>query len=698
VARARRSAQAPKSDHPIAELATAKWRSSGLSDDDAAKLGLAPLTREEVASALGVSEERPCGVLIPYFDLDGKPTRFFRIRYLEKPPGFAGVVEKPQRYVQPAKTLNEVYLPPLLDSTWKEIAKDASVTIVITEGEFKAAAGCASGLATVGLGGVDLFRATKRGLELLPQLDAIEWDNRHVVIAYDSDAATNLNVVRAQRQLAHALVARGALPAVASLPAAKDGSKQGLDDFLIAHGTEAFAKLLADAPFFPEADALWGMNEEVVYVKDPGLVVERSTGQRMDPGRFAAHHFSNRHFMEMKVKTDGKGNQRTVTEKRPLARRWMEWERRAEVQRMTYTPGLPRLYEGTYNVWPGWGAEPKKGDISPWSWLLDHVFKGKPAERKWFEQWCAYPLQHPGVKMFTYVLLWSVEQGTGKSFISYALKGIYGTNGIEVGNDALRKGFNSWQENRQFVIGDEITAGEARLDADKLKRLICQPEVHINQKFLPEYTIIDCINYLFNSNHPDAMFMEDRDRRGFIHRVPDERLSEEFRRTADLWLNSKSGVRDQKGPGPGHLFHHLLHLDLTGFDPSAPAPTTAAKEEMILHGKGSLGMWVVHLKEDPVACLRPLGEKPAKECDLFTAKQLLRCFDPEKTGRVGEMGMGKELSRSMFKQLFEGKVVRTQAGVVRLYAVRNVERWADADEKDAIVHYNQFFGPDAQKF
>jgi hypothetical protein len=695
VARAQRRA-AVKTSHPTFDLAHNKWKSSGLTDDHARTLGLRPLTREEVSAALDVTEVRPCGVLIPYFDLDGKFTEFYRIRYLEKPPGFAGLVEKPQRYAQRAKTLNEVYLPPLLDKPWRKVAENTDDTIYITEGEFKAAAGCSVGLPCVGLGGVDLFRATKRGLELLPQLAEIKWDGRHVVIVYDSDAATNLNVVRAQRQLAQVLVARGALPSVASLPAAKDGSKQGLDDFLLAHGPTALEAILRDAPFYPEADALWSMNEDVIYVRDPGLIIERSTRQRMDPGRYVSHHYADRHYMETKIKTDSKGNQRQETSKKPLAKRWLEWERRAQVQRVTYTPGKPTMIGNAYNVWPGWGREPKKGDISPWTWLLDHIFKGFPAERKYFEQWCAYPIQNPGVKLFTYVMLWSVETGTGKSWISYALKSIYGENAIEVGNDALRAGFNGWQENKQFVIGDEITAGDARLDADKLKRMICQPEVRINQKFLPEYRVPDCINYIFNSNHPDGMFLEDRDRRGVIYRVPDERLSEEFWKTADRWLNSTPRKHD--GPGPAHLMYHLLNVDLTGFNPSAPAPMTQAKQEMILHGKSSLGMWVNHLKEDPCLVLRPLTETVAQECDLFTARQLLKLFDPDKRGRHSEGTIGKELSRSMFKQVNANKPVRTKAGLVRLWAIRNQDQWIHAEVADLAKHFNKYFGPDALKY
>ncbi len=667
-------------------------KGSGLTREQVKQLGWFGLNAAEVQKKLATTKAQAEGMMIPYFDFTGKPTQFFRIKYLDKLPGFAGLVEKPQKYAQPAGTLNEVYLPPILEVPWADVAEDINAPIYMTEGEKKAACGCAHGLATIGLGGVDMWRATKRGIEFLPQLEQVQWKDRQVFIIFDSDAATNPNVVRAQRQLAAALLAKGAKPSIVSLPATGDGQKQGLDDLLVAAGLDALMDEIAAAEPLPEATALWELNEEVLLIRDPGIVVVRETGQRLNCRDFQAIHYSNRHFIETVTAASGA----TTRKKVPTAKRWMEWPNRHEAHRITYAPGQGQLVNGAWNCWPGWGVAPVPGDITPWTTILDHYFAGEPAARKWFEQWCAYQIQHPGVKLFTYALLWSREQGTGKSFLSYSLKAIFGRNGIEVGNEALRAGFNAWQENKQFVIGDEITAGEARLDADKLKRMICQPVVRINQKFLPEYQIPDCINYLFNSNHPDAMFMEDRDRRGFIWRVPDERLPEEWwKKVADPWLNTNPRKHD--GPGPAYLMHHLLSLDLTGFNASAPAPVTEAKLEMIGHSKSDLGAWVAGLRDDPARLLAPLGERPAKECELFTSSQLLRAYDPDRKGRVSEPGMGRELVRSGFRQVNGGRTIRTQAGVFRLYAIRNEEKWQTASTKDMVVHFNRYFSPNASK-
>lgn len=666
----------------VGQLARAKWASSGLKDDHARALKLRALNPEETYE-LNPGFHKVPALLIPYFDIHGKVTKFYRIRYLAPLPGFAGAVKKPQRYAQPQGTLNEVYFPPLLKAKWKDIVADPDVPLYITEGELKAATGCVCGLATIGLGGVDVWRSSKRGIELLSALADINWEGRVVTIVYDSDAASNENVVRAQRQLARELLNRGAAPCIASLPPTAEGAKQGLDDFVVANGAEALDELLLDSPEFSEAEALWGLNEEVVYIKDPGLVVVRDTGQKMSPGNFVQHIYSNRHYLEQKTTKQG-----VKTERKPLAPRWMTWERRFELGRITYAPGKPQMHDKLWNTWPGWGKEPKKGDIGPWKWLLSYLFQGEPLEvRRWFEQWCAYPIQNPGTKLFTSVVLWGVKHGTGKTLAAYTLMRIYGKNAIEIKDKDLHGDFNEWAENKQFIYGDEVTGNDGgfakRGVADALKGLITQESLRVNAKFMPTYVVPDCCNYYFTSNHPDAFFLEDNDRRYFIHEVDQAPAEQKLYDQYDTWL---------RGDGPAALFHHLLNVDLEGFHPKAPALVTRSKRAMIMDNKSDIGLWVTHLKEDPATTLRPLGDAMARGADLLTASHLLRAHDPENSGKVKVNGLARELKRAGFAQANGGNPVRTAtSGQQRLYIMRNHEKWGKASVKELAAHFDSLF-------
>src|ERR1044072_7309831 len=94
-----------------------------------------------------------------------------------------------------------------------------------------------------------------------------------------------------------------------------------------------------------------------------------------------------------------------------------------------------------FNVWPGWGCEPKKGDITLWKKLLDHLFTDADKEdRIWFERWLAYPLQHPGTKMYSAAVMHGIYHGTGKSLIGFMMGKIYGRNFTEVSKDMLDSG------------------------------------------------------------------------------------------------------------------------------------------------------------------------------------------------------------------------------------------------------------------
>ena len=148
----------------------------------------------------------------PYFGLDGKPTDFYRDRFLgEKLPTDAR--GKPQRYTQPAGKSPRLYLAPFID--WRSVAGDTSVSLLITEGEKKAARACKDRLPCVGLGGVYNWRHRRRPIA---DLDLFHWRGRRVVIVFDSDATQNVNVQRAEFLLAAELQRRGASVRIKRLP------------------------------------------------------------------------------------------------------------------------------------------------------------------------------------------------------------------------------------------------------------------------------------------------------------------------------------------------------------------------------------------------------------------------------------------------------------------------------------------------
>jgi len=145
---------------------------------------------------------------------------------------------KPQKYLGPKGQPQRPYFPPgVIDKL-----SDPTASLMITEGEKKAAAATQEGFPCIGLTGVFCFNTKGTG-SLCPELLQINWKGRDVRIVYDSDLNSNDKVADAESRLAQQLKQQGAKVKVIRLPDGPDGEKQGVDDFLVSQGKVAFVKL-----------------------------------------------------------------------------------------------------------------------------------------------------------------------------------------------------------------------------------------------------------------------------------------------------------------------------------------------------------------------------------------------------------------------------------------------------------------------
>jgi len=677
----------------LAAMAAEDLAKSGLTLEDATEVLGMELWGPEQSAKAGFD---PLPALkIAYYGPDGKPMvdgprhpPFYRVRYLAQPKGFSQATGKFQKYSQPSGTICCAYFPQNQEN-WPGVLQNNYTPLIITEGEKKAAAACKAGLPAIGLGGVYNWRALKKGVEFLPELEAVNWDRRNVYMAYDSDYRTNPMVCKALYDLAEQLVDRGAYVHLACMPMLSADGKTGLDDFLVEMGTTELEKLLHNAQSIGLTKVLFDFNERFIFINEPGLVLKKSTLAKMAPAPFRNDIMATKTYQEQVLKPDGEISHKLVS----ASAAWISWPLRAEAERLTYKPGQPKVIEGVnhYNIWPGWGLGPKKGDVKPFQQLLSHIFTGaEPEAMEWFLSWLAYPLQYPGTKLFSAAVIHGTVHGTGKSLIGTTMGRIYGANFATIGQGDLHGGFNEWAEAKQFVMGDDVTGSNKREDNDLLKKLITQDEMRVNVKYVPSYVVPDCINYLFNSNHPDAFFLEDSDRRYFIQEVLVDPLNAKF-------YQMYAGVKGQAGTGwldtggAAAVFDWLLKRDLKGFDPSAAAFRTEARERIISDVQSDLGSWVRRLKALPDQVLK-LGEIKLEK-DLYTAKELLRLYDPTEKTRVSANGLGRELKRANMRQALGGNLVQPKGmDSERYYIVRNAAKWVSAKHGACVDHILKYSG------
>lgn len=199
---------------------------------------------------------------LKYFDLDGNPNCFERLKLF---PAIKDAQGHTQKYSQATGTPPALYMPPLF--TWKAIARDSRIPIVLTEGEKKAAAGCQAGLHVLGIAGAWNFRQKLDTGERLaiPTLDQFAWQSRSVEIVPDSDAWRPnklLNVLGGFYALGHELISRGAIVSLVKLPEAH-GVKVGFDDWLMEVGSRwetdwpVLERISLDDPRLVKVSAWW---------------------------------------------------------------------------------------------------------------------------------------------------------------------------------------------------------------------------------------------------------------------------------------------------------------------------------------------------------------------------------------------------------------------------------------------------------
>ena len=216
--------------------------------------GLRTETDPKVISArLGWRWRRPDGpvMLIPFFDPEGEAMQFGQVR--PQRPKDNKTTGKPAKYLSPKNSTTQPYFPPNVRA---DVLADGSIPLVITEGPLKGLALAAAGYHAIALVGVWNFgrrretddAGNKIGpMELNDELACIAWAGRTVIVCYDSDAAKNESVRAAEITLVKLLTAAGAVVKIARLPEGDDGTKNGVDDYLVRHGKLALDTIFAAA-------------------------------------------------------------------------------------------------------------------------------------------------------------------------------------------------------------------------------------------------------------------------------------------------------------------------------------------------------------------------------------------------------------------------------------------------------------------
>lgn len=266
-----------------------------------------------------------------------------------------------------------------------------------------------------------------------------------------------------------------------------------------------------------------------------------------------------------------------------------EWQMKPEVslEQVDFDPAGddPNV---TYNLWGGFPQiEAKAGAscdaiLELWEHLCSFESGIGRELFEWTLKWAAYPLQNPGAKMQTCILMHG-RQGAGKNTVFNNLLDIYGTEySVEFGPKQLEKRFNALFSKKLLAIGNEIVASRDDLYHVKgqIKHMITERRWVVEAKNKDERWERNCCNFIFLSNELRPAALETGDRRHCVIWTPDPPEPGEEGRENYVRLVTAANVERKTG-GAAALHDYLMRLDLGDFDEATWPPMTEAKAALI---------------------------------------------------------------------------------------------------------------------
>lgn len=164
------------------------------------------------------------------------------------------------------------------------------------------------------------------------------------------------------------------------------------------------------------------------------------------------------------------------------------------------------------NSWAPVDVPSAPGDVAPFLDFMQRLIPD-PFERALTMNYCAALIQNPGVK-FQWALVIQGAEGNGKSFLGLAVATAIGEkyshfpNARDIGNK-----FNAWFAEKLFICVEEVHQAGDEGVTETLKWMVTNKRVEIQGKGSDQVTADNVANFLFFTNHKDAIRKTRDDRR-----------------------------------------------------------------------------------------------------------------------------------------------------------------------------------------
>ncbi len=269
-------------------------------------------------------------------------------------------------------------------------------------------------------------------------------------------------------------------------------------------------------------------NERFVYISDTDAVGDLERPACYVPLPLKNFHTAHAHLKAnvMVPAPTQKDPDREVEKSFHVSKLWVESDK-VVVEGRDYHPTEGRIITGsrgrkTWNTYqrPEW-IKDETGDVPAEFFRLLELLAPDIEDRELLCRWMAHTTHNPAYRSPITPLLITPAQGVGKGMFATIMSGLVGADNVAWPSmPELFADFNHFLADTTLAVVDEaaevVDGRSSYVAIDSLRKMLTESRVDVNVKYQPQRAATVFANFLFLSNHEDAIKLREDDRRIFV--------------------------------------------------------------------------------------------------------------------------------------------------------------------------------------
>ena len=277
-----------------------------------------------------------------------------------------------------------------------------------------------------------------------------------------------------------------------------------------------------------------------------------------------------------------------------------------------------------------------------------------------FIKWTADMFQNPHIKNGVMPIFIAL-QGSGKNTYVELIKRMMGSNKVFESSDPSRDvwgNFNSQMKECFFVHLEELSKKDMTEAMGKVKALITNPDLTINQKGISQYSIHSYHRFISTTNNEDPTPTSKDDRRNFIIRCSDEKKGD-----TTYFNNLYNLLKDDNVIKT--CFEYFKNLDISDFNIKV-FPSTDYQNELKTMNESPIDHWLKSLvyenfnKTDDIELLG---------IDIFNKFEHWKRQNGFEKYEINSVKLGVRLKNMNIKGIHKGK--HTKKGETKIFKIND---------------------------